>query len=251
RPRVLNLYTVEVPVSSIELARKVEVVKEGDKAAREVDRRIREVQSSVNDEMKYVMIASSDGRLVGDVQPLARFGISCIADDDGNLQVGRAGGGGRVGLDFFEHELTPAHFAREAARQAIIQLDAIATPAGTMEVVLGPGWPGILLHEAVGHGLESDFNRKQTSAFCGLIGQSVASELCTVVDDGTIPDRRGSLNIDDEGEPTSRTVLIENGILRAYLSDYLNAGLTKSRRTGNGRRQSYKHMPLPRMTNTF
>src|SRR5439155_10703268 len=146
---------------------------------------------------------------------------------------------------------TPAHFAREAARQAIIQLDAIATPAGTMEVVLGPGWPGILLHEAVGHGLESDFNRKQTSAFSGLIGQRVASELCTVVDDGAIPDRRGSLNIDDEGEPTSRTVLIEDGILRAYLSDYLNAGLTKSRRTGNGRRQSYKHMPLPRMTNTF
>jgi TldD protein len=250
-PTVLDLYPVETPVSSIELARKIELVREGDRAARGVDPRIREVQSSVNDEMKYVMIASSDGRLVGDVQPLARFGISCIADDDGNLQVGRAGGGGRVGIDFFENELTPTHFAREAARQAIIQLDAIATPAGTMEVVLGPGWPGILLHEAVGHGLESDFNRKETSAFSGLIGQRVASELCTVVDDGTIPDRRGSLNIDDEGEPTSRTVLIEDGILRAYLSDYLNAGLTKSRRTGNGRRQSYKHMPLPRMTNTF
>lgn len=250
-PTSLDLYPVEVPVSSIELARKIELIKQGDRAARGVDPRIREVQASVNDEMKYVMIASSDGRLVGDVQPLARFGISCIADDDGNLQVGRAGGGGRVGIDFFETEMTPDHFAREAARQAIIQLDAVATPAGTMEVVLGPGWPGILLHEAIGHGLESDFNRKQTSAFSGLIGQRVASEICTVVDDGTLPDRRGSLNIDDEGEPTNRTVLIEDGILRAYMSDYLNASLAKSGRTGNGRRQSYKHMPLPRMTNTF
>jgi len=250
-PNRWNLYPVEAPVSSIELARKIELIREADRAARAFDSRIREVQSSVNDEIKYVMIATSDGRLVGDVQPLARFGVSCIADDDGNLQVGRSGGGGRIGIDFFESEMTPEYFAREAAHQAIIQLEAVATPAGTMEVVLGPGWPGILLHEAVGHGLESDFNRKQTSAFCGLIGQRVASELCTVVDDGTLPDRRGSLNIDDEGEPTSRTVLIEDGILRAYMSDYLNAGLTKSARTGNGRRQSYKHMPLPRMTNTL
>lgn len=250
-PNTHDLYKVEVPVSSVELKRKIELIKRGDRAARSFDRRIREVQSSVHDEIKYVMIASSDGRLVGDVQPLARFGISCIADDDGNLQVGRSGGGGRVGMDFFENEMTPEQVALEAARQAIIQLEAVATPAGTMEVVLGPGWPGILLHEAVGHGLESDFNRKQTSAFCGLIGQQVASELCTVVDDGTIPDRRGSLNIDDEGYPTSRTVLIENGILRSYMSDFLNAGLMKSERTGNGRRQSYRYMPLPRMTNTF
>lgn len=250
-PTNSNLYPVAAPVSSIELAQKIELIKQGDQVARGFDPRIREVQSSVNDELKYVMIASSDGRLVGDVQPLARFSISCIADDDGNLQVGRAGGGGRIGIEFFEGDRSPEQFAREAAYQAIIQLDAVATPAGTMEVVLGPGWPGILLHEAVGHGLESDFNRKQTSAFSGLIGQPVASELCTVIDDGTIADRRGSLNIDDEGQPTSRTVLIEDGILRAYLSDYLNAGLTRSARTGNGRRQSYKHMPLPRMTNTF
>jgi TldD protein len=250
-PNRMNLYPVEVPVSSVELNRKIDLIRRGDLCARQFDRRIREVQSSISDEMKYVMIASSDGRLTGDVQPLARFAISCIADDDGNLQVGRSGGGGRVGIDFFERELTPEYFGREAARQAIIQLDAIDAPAGKMEVVLGPGWPGILLHEAVGHGLEADFNRKQTSAFSGLIGQRVASELCTVVDDGTIPDRRGSLNIDDEGEPTTKTVLIENGILRAYLSDYLNAGLMKSARTGNGRRQSYKHIPLPRMTNTF
>jgi TldD protein len=250
-PNTLNLYPVETPVSRVELNRKIDLIKQGDSVARAFDRRIREVQSSINDEIKYVMIASSAGRLVGDVQPLARFGITCIADDDGNLQVGRAGGGGRVGIEFFERQMTPQQFAREAAQQAIIQLEAVATPAGTMEVVLGPGWPGILLHEAVGHGLESDFNRKQTSAFSGLIGQRVASELCTVVDDGTIPDRRGSLNIDDEGEPSTRTVLIESGVLRGYMSDYLNAGLTKAGRTGNGRRQSYKHMPLPRMTNTF
>lgn len=250
-PNAQNLYPVETPVSSVELGRKIELLRNADKVARAYDRRIREVQSTVVDEMKYVMIATSDGRLVGDTQPLARFGISCIADDDGNLQVGRSGGGGRVGIDFFDETLTPEYFGNDAARQAIIQLEAVPTPAGKMEVVLGPGWPGIMLHEAVGHGLESDFNRKQSSAFSGLIGQRVASELCTVVDDGTIPGRRGSLNIDDEGQPTSHTVLIENGILRGFMSDYLNSGLMKAERTGNGRRQSYKHIPLPRMTNTF
>jgi TldD protein len=250
-PNAQNLYTVETPVSSVELARKIELLRKADQVARSFDRRIREVQSTIADEMKYVMIATSDGRLVGDTQPLARFALSCIADDDGNLQVGRSGGGGRVGIDFFDETLTPEHFGNDAARQAIIQLEAVPAPAGKMEVVLGPGWPGIMLHEAVGHGLESDFNRKQSSAFTGLIGQRVASELCTVVDDGTIPGRRGSLNIDDEGQPTSRTVLIENGILRGFMSDYLNSGLMKTERTGNGRRQSYKHMPLPRMTNTF
>lgn len=250
-PGTSNLYAVDVPLSDIEVARKIELIRQGDHAARVYDARIREVQSSIADEIKYVMIVSSEGRLVGDVQPLARFSINCIADDDGNLQAGRSGGGGRVGLDFFEKDITPDEFAREASRQAIIQLDAVEAPAGAMEVVLGPGWPGILLHEAVGHGLEADFNRKKTSAFSGLIGQMVASELCTVVDDGTIANRRGSLNVDDEGETTGRTVLIENGILRGYLNDHLNSGLMKTPRTGNGRRQSYKHMPLPRMTNTF
>jgi TldD protein len=197
------------------------------------------------------MIASSDGRLTGDVQPLSRFSVSCIADDDGNRQVGRSGGGGRMNANFFETDLTPEALGQEAARQAIIQLEAIDAPAGAMDVVLGPGWPGILLHEAVGHGLEADFNRRQTSAFSGLIGERVASELCTIVDDGTIANRRGSLNIDDEGQPTGRTVLIENGILRGYINDRLNSGLLKVERTGNGRRQSYKHMPMPRMTNTF
>jgi TldD protein len=250
-PNARNLYPVEFPVSSVDVARKIELLRKADKAARGFDSRIREVQSSISDEMKYVMIATSDGRLVSDTQPLARFGLSCIADDDGNLQVGRSGGGGRIGIDFFDDSLTPEYLGTEAARQSIVQLDAIPAPAGKMEVVLGPGWPGILLHEAVGHGLESDFNRKQSSAFTGLIGQRVASELCTVVDDGTLAGRRGSLNVDDEGEPTGRTTLIENGILCGYMSDYLNSGLMNVKRTGNGRRQSYKHMPLPRMTNTF
>ncbi|HLG16007.1 MAG TPA: metalloprotease TldD [Blastocatellia bacterium] len=246
-----DLYPADGSLSPAPLARKIDLIKRGDRAARDFDRRIREVQCSLADEIKYVMIASSDGRFVGDVQPLARFAISCIADDDGNRQVGRAGGGGRIGVDRLEHVLAPDRFGAEAARQAIIQLEAIEAPVGKMEVVLGPGWPGILLHEAVGHGLEADFNRKETSAFTGLIGQQVASPLCTVVDDGTIPGRRGSLNMDDEGEPTSKTVLIENGILRGYLNDGLNAKLTRAARTGNGRRQSYKYMPLPRMTNTF
>lgn len=250
-PNLRDLYKVEAPFSEEDLSRKIEVVTEGDRAAREFDRRIREVQCSLADEIKYVMVASSDGRLTGDIQPLVRYSITCIADDDGNLQMGRSGGGGRVGLDFFKHDATPGDFARDAAHQAIVQLDAVDAPAGKMEVVLGPGWPGILLHEAVGHGLEADFNRKQTSAFSGMIGKRVASELCTVVDDGTIPGRRGSLNIDDEGETTSRTVLIENGVLCGYMSDYLNADLMKSARTGNGRRQSYRYMPMPRMTNTF
>ena len=249
--RAQDLYPVEVPLSSVELDKKIELIRETDRVARSLDRRIREVQVSLADELKYVMIASSDGRLAGDVQPLSRIAATCIADDDGNLQVGRSGGGGRVGIDFFDSILPPDEVARLAANQAIIQLDAMDAPAGKMEVVLGPGWPGILLHEAVGHGLEADFNRKGVSAFSGLIGQRVASNLCTVVDDGTIPNRRGSLNIDDEGETTTRTVLIEDGILRGYMSDYLNSGLMKSDRTGNGRRESYKFMPMPRMTNTF
>src|SRR6266403_2181802 len=246
-----GLYSVPVVPANLEIAQKIRLLEEADQAARGYDPRIKQVQVSYIDETKHVLIATSDGRCSWDLQPLVRLNVMCIAEESGQRQSGYQGGGGRRALDVFTGELDPKELACESARQAILQLRAIATPAGTMEVVLGPGWPGILLHEAVGHGLESDFNRKETSAFSGLIGQRVASELCTVVDDGTIPDRRGSLNIDDEGEPTSRTVLIEDGILRAYMSDYLNAGLTKSARTGNGRRQSYKHLPLPRMTNTF
>lgn len=245
-----NLYPVAQLLGEEPLPRKIELLNRIDRTARAYDRRIREVQASLADEYKLILIATSEGKLLGDVQPLARTRVMCIADDDGNLQSGVSGGGGRIGTDFFTDALLD-HYAQEAARQAIVQLEAVDAPAGAMEVVLGPGWPGILLHEAVGHGLEADFNRKGTSAFSGLIGQKVASEFCTVVDEGAIPQRRGSLNVDDEGNPTSRTVLIEKGILRGYLQDTLSARLTGAALTGNGRRESYRHMPMPRMTNTY
>ena len=245
-----DLYRVEQVVGQQPLEERIILLQELDKSARRFDPRIREVQASLTDEYKIVLIATSNGTLCGDVQPLARMRALCIADDDGNLQSGVSGGGGRYGLDYFDNKRIH-HYANEAARQAIVQLEAREAPAGSMEVVLGPGWPGILLHEAVGHGLEADFNRKGTSAFSGLIGQRVASELCTVVDEGTIPNRRGSLNIDDEGNQTGRTVLIENGILRGYLQDQLSARLTGTMPTGNGRRESYRHIPMPRMTNTY
>ncbi len=246
----LDLYAVSQSLHESSLEWKIERLQRVDKTARAVDQRIREVQTSIADEYKIILIATSEGVLIGDVQPLARMRVMCIADDDGNLQSGVSGGGGRVGVEFFTDQLID-HYANEASRQGIVQLEATDAPGGTMEVVLGPGWPGILLHEAVGHGLEADFNRKGTSAFAGLVGQRVASELCTVVDEGTIPNRRGSLNIDDEGNQTSRTVLIENGILRGYLQDKLSSRLTGAKLTGNGRRESYRHMPMPRMTNTY
>lgn len=246
-----DLYPISRPLNEESLADKIALLQRAEKTARAFDPRICEVQSIFADKHKIVLIATSDGLLIGDVQPLVRISVSCIADDDGNRQRGYAGGGGRDNLDFFASKRTPESFATEAARQAIALLDAVDAPAGATEVVLGHGWPGVLLHEAVGHGLEADFNRKGTSAFAGLIGQRVASELCTVVDDGTLPGRRGSVNIDDEGNPTSHTVLIENGILRGYLQDKLSAGLTRTALTGNGRRESYQHMPMPRMTNTY
>ena len=245
-----NLYSVPVPSTERDLTEKLDLVQRGDGAARAYDPRIRQVRVSYGDQVRHVLIAGSDGRVVTDLQPLVRLGVFTIAQENDNLQSGSSGGGGRVGLEFFQGENSPESFAREAARQAVVQLAAREAPAGEMEVVLGPGWPGILLHEAVGHGLEADFNRKGISAFCGRVGQRVASELCTVVDDGTIPGRRGSLNVDDEGAPTERTVLIENGILRGYLQDRLSALVMKSTRTGNGRRESYEHIPMPRMTNT-
>jgi TldD protein len=245
-----NLYPSVSPLGDEPLERKLELLNRIDRTARAYDRRVREVQTSLADEYKVLLIATSEGLLIGDVQPLARMRVMCIADDDGNLQSGVSGGGGRIGFDFFNDSLID-HYANEAARQAIVQLESIDAPAGAMEVVLGPGWPGILLHEAVGHGLEADFNRKGTSAFAGLVGQKVASELCTVIDRGDMPDRRGSLNIDDEGNPTSQTVLIEKGVLRGFLQDKLSARLTGARLTGNGRRESYRHLPMPRMTNTY
>jgi len=247
-----NLYPVVTAPAETEFAERVELVKRADRAARAYDSRIFQTQVVYADNLRQVMVATSDGVLTVDRQPLARLSVSALARQNGGApQRGHAGGGGRVELEFFLHEKTPEHFAREAAREAVAMLEAAPAPAGEMTVVLGPGWPGILLHEAVGHGLEADFNRKGVSAFSGRVGQKVASELCTVIDDGTIPGRRGSLNTDDEGHPTGRNVLIENGVLRGYLQDKLSSRLLRTPSTGSGRRESYAHIPMPRMTNTF
>jgi TldD protein len=246
-----NLYAIPLLPAELEIKQKIALLEESDQAARAYDPRVKQVQASYLDETKHVLIVTSEGTAAWDLQPLVRLNVMCIAEDRGNRQSGYQGGGGRRALDIFKDDLDPKAIARESARQAILQLGAVDAPAGPMEVVLGPGWPGILLHEAIGHGLEADFNRKKTSAFTGLVGQRVASELCTVVDDGTIPFRRGTLNMDDEGNPTHQTVLIEKGILQGYLQDRLSAKLMKSSLTGNGRRQSYDHIPMPRMTNTF
>ncbi|MFQ5457228.1 MAG: metalloprotease TldD [Myxococcota bacterium] len=250
-----NLYPVAKPVTEVAVPEKVALLDRIDRLARGCDPRIKNVIASVSSEQKHVMILGSDGTCVADVQPLMRLNVVCIAEDGGNRQYGVYGGGGRLAFDWLMGEGQDGprweRFVREAARQAILNLEAVPAPAGFMDVVMGPGWPGILLHEAIGHGLEGDFNRKQTSAFSGRIGEKVASDLCTVVDDGTIVDRRGSLNVDDEGTPTEKTVLIENGILRGYMQDKLNARLMGMAPTGNGRRESYAHIPMPRMTNTF
>jgi len=244
-----NLY----PVNSVdcELGAKLALVQRADAAARGYDTRIVQVRASYAEELRRMLVIGSDGAFAADLQPLARLNVFCIAKSGEASAKGSAGGGGRVGMEHFLNEKTPEHFAREAARQAIVQLDAREAPAGEMEVVLGPGWPGILLHEAIGHGLEADFNRRKTSAFSGLIGKRVAGEKCTVIDDGSMPSRRGSINVDDEGASTQKTVLIENGVLKGYLSDKLSAQLMGIANTGNGRRESYEHIPMPRMTNTY
>ncbi len=246
-----DLYPVERHLVDAPLDAKLELLQKIDVAARAWDPRIRQVQASVTGERKTVAIVDVDGRLCFDVRPLVRLNVVCIAIDGSNRQVGSGGGGGRGGFDTLVAGDLWRTYVEEAARQAVLKLDAIDSPAGTMDVVLGPGWPGILLHEAIGHGLEGDFNRKGTSAFAGLVGQRVASPGVTVVDDGTIAGRRGSLNVDDEGTPTRRNVLIEDGVLKGYLQDRLNARLMGAEPTGNGRRESYAHLPMPRMTNTF
>lgn len=249
---VRDLYPVVVAPNETGFAGRVELVKRADRAARAWDPRVFQVQVGYADSVRQVLIATSEGVLAADRQPLARLSVAATARQNGGpAQRGHSGGGGRVELDFFLNRKTPEYFAAEAARQAVVMLDAVDAPAGETTVVLGPGWPGILLHEAVGHGLEADFNRKQVSAFSGRIGQQVASPLCTVVDDGSIASRRGSLNVDDEGHPTARNVLIENGVLRGYLQDRLSSRLMGAPPTGSGRRESYAHIPLPRMTNTF
>jgi TldD protein len=246
-----DLYPVQTPATDVALEKKTALLYDIDRLARSLDPRVKNVFVSFASEQKIILVASSKGMVIGDIQPLARLNVTCIAEEAGNRQVGSYGGGGRVEFEFFLDKNNYERYTREAVRQALLNLEAGDAPAGTMDVVLGPGWPGILLHEAIGHGLEGDFNRKKVSAFSDRIGEKVASELCTVVDDGTLPSRRGSLNVDDEGTPTHRTVLIEKGVLRGYLQDRLNATLMNMAPTGNGRRESYAHIPMPRMTNTF
>ncbi|HGX92778.1 MAG TPA: metalloprotease TldD [Candidatus Tenderia sp.] len=246
-----SLYLPEQPFDSIPEADKVALMESVDAEARRQDPRVSQVMVSLAASHQVVLVAASDGTLAGDVRPLVRMSVSVVVEDNGRREQGSSGGGGRADYRYFYDNEHALGYAREAVRQALVNLEAKPAPAGTMTVVLGSGWPGILLHEAVGHGLEGDFNRKETSAFSGRIGEQVASELCTVVDDGTLPGRRGSLNIDDEGTPTQCTTLIENGILKGYMQDKMNAGLMGMPTTGNGRRESYAHLPMPRMTNTY
>jgi TldD protein len=246
-----NLYLPIDPVSSLASAEKVAWLERVDRETRKMDPRVVQVMASVVAVHEVVLVANTEGHLAADVRPLVRFNVSVIVEQDGRREQGYAGAGGRFTLPELLHGDRPLTLAREAVRQALVNLEAIPAPAGPMTVVLGPGWPGILLHEAIGHGLEGDFNRKGTSAFAGRIGERVASEQCTIVDDGTLSRRRGSLNIDDEGTPTQCTTLIENGVLKGYLQDKLNARLTGTASTGNGRRESFAHITLPRMTNTY
>jgi TldD protein len=245
------LYQPLDPVGTLSTSEKVRLMEAVDAEARRQDHRVTQVMVNLAAVGDIVLVAGSDGTLAGDVRPLVRLNVTVIVEQKGRREQGSCGGGGRVAYDYFLEEERALGYAREAVRQALINLEAVDAPAGTMTVVLGPGWPGVLLHEAIGHGLEGDFNRKGTSAFAGRIGERVATPFCTVVDDGTLVGRRGSLNIDDEGTPTQCTVLIENGILRGYLQDKLNARLMSMSSTGNGRRESYAHPPLPRMTNTY
>ena len=247
---VKPLYIQQDPLAAMDDSAKVAILEKVDKAARDHDPRVKEVMASLSGVYEVVLIVTSDGRQVPDIRPLVRLNVSVMVEENGKRERGSMGGGGRHGFDYFNDEIIQ-HYSHEAVRQALVSLIAIDSPAGTMEVVLGSGWPGILLHEAVGHGLEGDFNRKGTSAFSDRIGEKVASEHCTVVDDGTLSDRRGSLSVDDEGNASQNTVLIEKGILKGYMQDEHNARLMGMGVTGNGRRESFAHLPMPRMTNTY
>ncbi|MBI3155899.1 MAG: metalloprotease TldD [Burkholderiales bacterium] len=248
--RSRTLYAAADPIATLDSAAKVALLERVERMARARDPRVVQVMASLAAEHDVVLIARADGTRAADVRPLVRVGVTVIAEQGGRREVGTSGGGGRFGLGYFSDEVL-AVYVEQAVRAALTNLEARPAPAGEMTVVLGPGWPGVLLHEAVGHGLEGDFNRKGSSAFAGRIGQRVAARGVTVLDDGTIADRRGSLNVDDEGQPTQRNVLIEDGILRGYLHDSLNARLMGGRSTGSARRESYAHVPMPRMTNTF
>ncbi len=245
-----TLYPAIDPIASLDSAAKVALLEDIEKRARAKDPRVKQVMAGLGCEYDVVMIARADGTLAADVRPLIRLSLTVFAEQGGRREVGSAGGGGRYDLAYFTSAITD-QYVEQAVHAALVNLEARPAPAGEMTVVLGNGWPGILLHEAVGHGLEGDFNRKGSSVFSGRVGQRVAAKGVTVLDDGTIADRRGSLNIDDEGCPTQRTVLIEDGILRGYIQDATNARLMKTSPTGNGRRESYAHLPMPRMTNTY
>ncbi|MGD8476492.1 MAG: metalloprotease TldD [Burkholderiales bacterium] len=244
------LYSANDPISSLSDPQKVALLERLEKLARGMDPRVTQVMASLAGEHDIVLVARDDGMYAADVRPLVRLSIQVIVEQSGRREQGSAGGGGRFDYDYFTDEMLET-YARKAVEQAVLNLDAAPAPAGTMTVVLGPGWPGVLLHEAIGHGLEGDFNRKGSSAFTGRIGERVAAPGVTVVDDGTIAGRRGSLTVDDEGNATQNTVLIEDGVLRTYMQDTLNARLMKVSPTGNGRRESYAHIPMPRMTNTY
>jgi TldD protein len=246
-----NLYPVERAPTDVAVERKIQLLGEVDVHARALDTRVQQVMASVVSQHRHVLVVGSDGTLGSDVQPLVRLNVQVVAASGARRELGYQGMGGRFELERLLDPEAWKPLVAEAVRIATLNLDAQPCPAGSMDVVLGPGWPGVLLHEAVGHGLEGDFNRKKTSAFSDRIGERVAAEGVTVVDDGTLPGRRGSLNVDDEATPTQRNVLIENGILRGYLQDRLNARLMGVKPTGNGRRESYAHLPMPRMTNTF
>lgn len=245
------LYVGQNPIDVISREEKVALLKKVDIATRALDPRIVQVSVSLVGSWEHILIAAMDGSLAADIRPQIRFNVSVIVEQNGRRERGSAGGGGRRDYSYFFAEERAMSYAKEAVRQAFVNLDAVAAPAGTLPVVLGSGWSGVLLHEAVGHGLEGDFNRKGSSAYSGRIGQKVASELCTIVDDGTLANRRGSLSVDDEGTPTQCTTLIEKGILRGYMQDKTNARLMGMAATGNGRRESYAHLPMPRMTNTY
>jgi TldD protein len=249
--QVTALYAPDNPLDVLSRAEKVELLKRVDVATRALDSRIQQVTVSLAGVWERILVAALDGSLAADVRPLVRFNVSVIVEQNGRRERGGHGGGGRTDYRYFLTEDRAMGYAREALRQALVNLEAIAAPAGSMPVVMGAGWSGVLLHEAVGHGLEGDFNRKGSSAYSGRMGEKVASSLCTIVDDGTLFERRGSLSVDDEGTQTQCTTLIENGILKGYMQDKLNARLMGVAPTGNGRRESYAHLPMPRMTNTY
>lgn len=245
-----DLYAPIDPLNTLPAPDKVALLERVEAMARKADPRVIQVMAGLGAEYDVILVAGSDGRLTADVRPLVRLSLTVIAEQNGRREMGHGGGGGRVGLAYFTDAVLRS-YVEHAVHEALVNLEARPAPAGEMTVVLGSGWPGILLHEAVGHGLEGDFNRKGSSVFAGRIGQRVASKGVTVIDDGTLADRRGSLNIDDEGNPTQRNVLIEDGVLRGYMQDSTNARLMKTAVTGNGRRESFAHLPMPRMTNTY